>query len=255
MSDANFYSINERRNHVRGCVLWVFSNSCLPWFREIAYCLSGAKMILEDQKRIIEVYNSSAKKYADRCYHELDYKPLDRLLLDRFSELIPPNGLICDIGCGPGEIADYLHKKEIRVIGIDIADKMIEEAQRLNPNIQFRVDNMLYLAIPDSYFSGICSFYAIVNYDYDTVIDILREYYRVLKKNGILFLTFHAEEKIVHTDDFFESGKSLDFYYFESDRIIRFLQETGFEIREALIRYPYTEEYPSKRAYIICEKQ
>jgi ubiquinone/menaquinone biosynthesis C-methylase UbiE len=218
-------------------------------------------MLPENQTRIIEAYNASAKAYADQCYHELDNKPLDRLLLDRFSALIPAGGLVCDIGGGPGEIADYLHKKGMNVVGIDIAERMIEEAQRLNPAITFITGDMSNLSQPDEYFSGICSFYAIVNFQTEDIGKIFREYHRVLKKDGILFLAFHVREtgssagkKINHADDFFNSGKSLDFYYSHEDTIIGYLIENGFAIRDALVRHPYPEEFPTWRAYIIAEK-
>ncbi|NLD57066.1 MAG: methyltransferase domain-containing protein [Methanomicrobiales archaeon] len=219
-------------------------------------------MLPENQTRITEAYNASAKTYAERCYHELDDKPLDRLLLDRFSALVPAGGLVCDMGCGPGEIADYLHKKGMNVVGIDIADRMIQEAQRLNPVITFMTGDMTSLSLPEGHFTGICSFYAIVNFREEEIEKILREYHRVLKNDGILFLAFHtsetgsnAEIRVNHTDDFFDSKKSLDFYYLDEETIIGSLKENGFTIKEALVRHPYPEEYPTKRAYILAVKK
>jgi ubiquinone/menaquinone biosynthesis C-methylase UbiE len=212
-------------------------------------------MTNKNQKKITEVYNSSAKFYSDKCYNELDYKPLDRQLLDRFSQYIPLNEIVCDIGCGPGEIANYLYNKNLNVIGIDISEKMINEAKRLNPNIEFKIDNMFNLNMSNDYLFGICSFYAIVNFQYKDIKKIIKEYYRVIKRNGILFITFHIDEKKIHVDNFFKTGKSLDFYYFDENKIIKIIKETGFEIIEALVRFPYKEEYPSKRAYIISIKK
>lgn len=102
-----------------------------------------------------EAYDASARTYAEKNFHELDYKPLDRQLLDRFSAMVTPGGLVCDIGCGPGEIADYLHKKNMDVVGIDISDTMIQEAQRLNPDIGFDTGDMFDLGVPDNHFSAL----------------------------------------------------------------------------------------------------
>jgi len=44
---------------------------------------------------------------------------------------------------------------------------------------------------------------------------------------------------------------NIDFYFFETDKIINLLTETGFEIIDSIERQPYRDaEYPSKRAYI-----
>lgn len=209
----------------------------------------------KNQKNIIDAYSASAKIYSEKFYNELDYKPLDRLLLDRFTQLIPQNELVCDIGCGPGEVANYLYNKKIKVMGIDASGKMIEEAKKNNPEINFKVGDMFNLDFSNDCFYGITSFYAIVNYKYDDIKKIIKEYHRILKKNGILFIAFHAEEKKLHVSDFFELKISLDFYFSDIDKIIKILKEYGFEIIEALERYPYKEEHPSKRAYIVGIKK
>lgn len=208
----------------------------------------------KNQQNIINAYNSSAKIYSKKFYNELDYKPLDRQLLDRFAQLIPKNELVCDIGCGPGEVANYLFNKKIKVMGIDASGKMIEEAKKMNPKIRFKIYDMFNLDIPDNYFFGITSFYAIGNYRYNDIKKIIKDHHRVLKKNGILLIAFHSGGKKLHVDNFFEIKISLDFYFSDEDKIIKILKETGFNILEALVRYPYKDEYPSKRAYIIGKK-
>jgi ubiquinone/menaquinone biosynthesis C-methylase UbiE len=208
-----------------------------------------------DQKQINDAYNRAAGKYAEQYYNELDYKPLDRQLLDRFCSLTGEKGTVCDMGCGPGEVADYLHKKGLKVEGIDISEEMINEAGKLNKKIDFKVDNMLCLNINDNYYTGICSFYAIVNFRYNDIKNIINEYYRVLKDKGILLLAFHSGRGELLAEDFFETGKPLLFYFLNEDKIINILKDTGFNITDALVRYPYKEEYPSKRTYIFAEKK
>jgi ubiquinone/menaquinone biosynthesis C-methylase UbiE len=207
------------------------------------------------QNEITEAYDYSAKTYVEKCFKELDYKPLDRQLLDRFAQLTKNKGIVCDIGCGPGEVANYIFLKGCKVIGIDISNNMINEAKIMNTEIEFITDDMFDLKIDDEYFAGICSFYAIVNFKYDDIKRIFKEYYRVLNKNGLLLIAFHVEEKEIHVDDFFGSGKPLDFYYFNENIILEMLKEAGFKIIEALVRFPYEQEYPSKRAYIFGEKK
>ncbi|HEX2958269.1 MAG TPA: hypothetical protein VHO70_15650 [Chitinispirillaceae bacterium] len=50
-------------------------------------------------------YDSEAPSYAQKYSRELDNKPYDRYILDRFSSFIPNKGTVCEIGCGPGQVS------------------------------------------------------------------------------------------------------------------------------------------------------
>ncbi|HYU33725.1 MAG TPA: class I SAM-dependent methyltransferase, partial [Thermoanaerobaculia bacterium] len=57
-----------------------------------------------------ESYDSAAEAYAEHLATELDHKPLDRHLLNRFAEEVRGHGLVADLGCGPGHVARYLQE-------------------------------------------------------------------------------------------------------------------------------------------------
>ena len=83
-------------------------------------------------------YDRVADEYVRRIYDELRHKLLDRQLLSQFAARVHGLGPICDLGCGPGHVARYLHECEAQVIGIDLSAEMIERARRLNPGIEFQ---------------------------------------------------------------------------------------------------------------------
>jgi trans-aconitate methyltransferase len=58
-------------------------------------------------------YDRVAKEYATRIFRELNHKPLDRELLDRFALRVHGIGPVCDLGCGPGHVARYLHERGV----------------------------------------------------------------------------------------------------------------------------------------------
>jgi 2-polyprenyl-3-methyl-5-hydroxy-6-metoxy-1,4-benzoquinol methylase len=66
-------------------------------------------------------YNRLADEYVRRIYGELEHKPLDRQLLDRFAVRVKGTGSVCDLGCGPGHVARYLHEHGAHVYGIDLS--------------------------------------------------------------------------------------------------------------------------------------
>jgi 2-polyprenyl-3-methyl-5-hydroxy-6-metoxy-1,4-benzoquinol methylase len=83
---------------------------------------------MSDQKisNIQKSYDKVADDYVARIYAELQYKPLDRQLLDRFALRLRGAGLACDIGCGPGHVARYLREQGAEVCGVDLSSGMIE---------------------------------------------------------------------------------------------------------------------------------
>jgi trans-aconitate methyltransferase len=82
-------------------------------------------------------YDTVARAYADEIYAELKDKPFDRELLDRFAERLRGRGRVCDVGCGPAQIARYLRDRGVDVLGLDLSAGMLAEARRLNPDLLF----------------------------------------------------------------------------------------------------------------------
>jgi len=204
---------------------------------------------------VMNCYNVIAKEYAKRYYDELDNKPFDRMILKYFADLIDEGGFICDVGCGPGEIASYVNKFRKNVSGIDISKEMIKEAKIRNKNVHYKVGNMFDLKIKSGSYDGIIAFYAIVNYDIKDVEIFINEICRIIKDGGYLLISFHVGNEILYVNEFLKKNNSIKFYFFDQDEIIRIIKQAGFNIKDAFIRYPYKGiEYESKRAYIIAEK-
>ncbi len=125
---------------------------------------------MHQHEAIINTYGQTAAEYAEHFYQELDEKPLDRLLLRRFAAHAKDSGVTADIGCGCGHTTSYLrHCGVKKLVGIDLSNEMIEQARRLNPELNFEVANMLELKEPDGYFGSILSFYSIVHFNYTEI--------------------------------------------------------------------------------------
>ncbi|MCX7708681.1 MAG: methyltransferase domain-containing protein [Clostridia bacterium] len=210
-----------------------------------------------NQIKVEKFYNLFANEYAKLFFNELDQKPFDRDFLKRFAGLIEPNGKVCDIGCGPGEVARYLKDQGIDVFGVDLSDEMIQEAKKLNPDISFQRGNMMALHLKDNELSGISAAYAIVNLTQSEIIAAIKEFNRVLNVNGFLLVSFHIGNNDVLPVEKGDGDDqvSIDYVFHDFDEILKLIKEVGFDIVEAIIRYPYENvEYPSKRGYIIAKK-
>lgn len=163
---------------------------------------------------------------------------------------------MCDLGCGPGQIARYLWNEGVHISGLDLSPRMIDQARKLNRDISFRVGNMMALDIGDEKLTGIVAFYAIVNITESSLPTVFAEMRRVLKPGGWLLLSFHIGNGVVRPDELFSQPISMVFFFFQPFTIRRLLEDAGFGIEDVVEREPYSPEveHQSRKAYILARK-
>jgi SAM-dependent methyltransferase len=200
-------------------------------------------------------YDQVADDYVRRIYDELQHKPFDRQLLDRFAASVHGIGPACDMGCGPGHVAGYLHDRGIHVCGIDLSPGMVERARRLNGGIDFQTGDMMGLTTPDKTWAGIVAFYSLIHIPRDDMVRTLCELHRTLQPGGLLLIAFHIGDETIHLDDWWGHKVCVDFHHFRSDEMTGYHTSAGFEIEDVLEREPYPEvEHPSRRSYIFARR-
>src|SRR5215207_6210173 len=106
-----------------------------------------------EQRNCQRAYDRVADEYIRRIFGELAHKPLDRELLDRFAVSVG-DGSACDMGCGPGQVARYLHARGTRMCGVDLSEEMVNRARELNPGIDFQQGDMRSLNAADGAWAG-----------------------------------------------------------------------------------------------------
>ena len=203
-------------------------------------------------------YDKVAAEYARRFENEQDTKPMDQEMLRRFADEVRGRGRVCDLGCGPGQIAAWLveHCDLSDVTGIDLSSRLVEEARRMHPQIEFRQGDMLNIDVPDGAWAGATAFYCLIHIPHERLVEALKEIKRALKPGGVLLLTFHIGSEIKHIDEWFDQPVSMDFIFFEPAEMEGYLKEAGYERVETTVREPYAPEieHQSRRAYIFARK-
>jgi ubiquinone/menaquinone biosynthesis C-methylase UbiE len=200
-------------------------------------------------------YDLVAEEYVRRIFGELQHKPLDRQLLDRFAASVRDIGPVCDLGCGPGHVARYLQERGVQVCGVDLSSAMVEQARRLTPAVEFHQGNMLALDGDDESWAGIAAFYSLIHIPRGDLPQALAELRRVLRPGGKLLVAFHIGDETVHLDEWWGHKVCVDFFFFRSEEMAQHFRDAGFEIEEIIEREPYPEvEHQSRRSYLFARR-
>lgn len=199
-------------------------------------------------------YDAVAEEYARRIFDELIHKPFDRAQLDRFADFVG-GGIACDLGCGPGQVARYLHDRGVKICGVDLSAEMIAHARRLSPEVEFCQGDMLALDAHDEAWDGIAAFYSIIHIPREDLKCAFLEMKRVLKPGGLLLVAFHWGEETIHLDAWWDKKVCVDFFLFRTEVVTNAMSKAGLEVEEVLEREPYPEvEHQSRRAYVFARK-
>ena len=200
-------------------------------------------------------YNKTADKYHCNYKNEIEEKDYDRLLLDRFSESLKADSLICDAGCGPsGHIGKYLFDKGHNVIGIDISQRCVDIATSYNPQIEYRLMDMMKTNFEDNYFDAVISFYSIIYTPKEYIKKIFAEFNRILNVNGKLLVVVKKGDNEGIIDDEWYEGNRIYFTHFIESEIRNYYTHANFKIDFLDTRKPYDFEYKVERIYAIGTK-
>ena len=212
-------------------------------------------ILRQDLEKIERMYDAVAAEYAEAFTGEHEKKPMDQEVLCRFARAIYDQGPVLDLGCGPGQTTRYLKDLGVDISGMDLSEKLLQQARTIHPGITFRKGDILDLDLTDDSIAGVVSFYTICHFTTKQVKKAFNEAFRVLRPGGLFLLTYHLGDQTIHLKEFLGMEIDIDFMLFPSDLIREHLSDSGFEKIEITEREPYADvEYESRRAYGFAAK-
>jgi len=111
------------------------------------------------------------------------YLPLLRLYRERFDR---PK--LLDIGCGRGEFLEIAKSEGFEVEGVEINKIYVELCNNKGLKVYYS-DGLNFLKdIPDNHYHVISLIHVIEHLEFDYLLELLSEIYRVLEKGGLLIL-------------------------------------------------------------------
>lgn len=204
-------------------------------------------------------YDLVADRYAAELSDELRHKPLDRALLDAFAELAP-EGVVADMGCGPGHVGRYLAARGRAVVGLDLSPGMCA-ATRRTTGLPAAAADMTTLPLGAQTLAGLVCLYAVIHLDTAHRARAYGEFARVLQPGGHALVAFHVSDADVptdgvkHLDDWWGERVDLTFRYLDPDAETAALAAAGLSLTARLDRGPHPgAEHASQRAYLLVTR-
>jgi ubiquinone/menaquinone biosynthesis C-methylase UbiE len=150
--------------------------------------------------------------------------------------LAPKQGeLILDAGCGTGRNLKRLLLTGSIPIGIDFSDGMLRVARRGHPDAPLAIADLQQpLPFKDASFDAVLC--ALIGEHLSELLDVLREFFRILKKNGrLVFSVYHPVMSAAGIEANFEQAGveyRLGAVHYSVEQHLRLVEDAGFaEIR------------------------
>lgn len=180
----------------------------------------------EKIKIVKDDYNAIADTYA-KCYSEIDYC---KTYIDEFIATLSGKKVL-DIGCGAGQITDYLTQKGIESIGIDFSEELLKIAKKNFPSSKFILADICEYEQKQQV-DGIITKDVLFHLSDENLIAVLQKFRRLLKPNGnlciIMDMPKEAGEQIFveELDDKYQ----IYYNYLTPEKLRDLLEKTGFNI-------------------------
>lgn len=146
------------------------------------------------------------------------------LVINELSNILsqlPAGAKILDVGSGTGHLSFWISKKGFDITGVEPSEKMLDLARRNFPQLKFIKGISSELPFDDKEFHLIISFEVLRYLNCEENINTYREYYRVLKPSGKIFVT--------HVNKF-----ASDFYYF-----FYYIKKIIYKLQNKVYHYCY----------------
>jgi ubiquinone/menaquinone biosynthesis C-methylase UbiE len=182
-------------------------------------------------KTTIETYDEIAHHYKQKT------KNLELVEeIKKFKKFLPESSKVLDAGCGWGRDSKILSKTS-KVIGIDLSEKLLDLARAYAPDAKFQIGNISKTTFKDESFHGIWSNDTLIHLDRKDILPTLKEFHRLLKKNGILYISVKEGVGEGYEEEEMSNYKPRFYTWFKQDEIVLYFKKAGFRIIETEVFY------------------
>lgn len=172
---------------------------------------------------IIETYNNTAEEYAaSRAGTE------DRVELEKLRSFLGEHAKVLDVGCAAGRDTRIMKDMGLDATGSDLAEKLLAIGRRENPDISFVLADMRALPFGDQTFDAVWANAVLHHVSKPEMPGVLREFLRVLKPGGVVYVRTKGGEGVLRTKEATVSGEQREFELVTADELDTMLTDVGY---------------------------
>jgi 2-polyprenyl-3-methyl-5-hydroxy-6-metoxy-1,4-benzoquinol methylase len=169
-----------------------------------------------------ESYDKIANAFVER---RKEVEPNEAVV--EFGGLFQKGDTILDVGCGGGvPNAKFLDNQGLKIVGIDISAKLLEEAKRNVPGGQFIKKDILDFESAEQ-FPGIIAWDSLFHLQPDEHKKAFKKLTELLRDNGYLLFTHGGQEGQIIAEMY---GENFSYSSLGEEKAKKLLQELGFKV-------------------------
>jgi 2-polyprenyl-3-methyl-5-hydroxy-6-metoxy-1,4-benzoquinol methylase len=185
---------------------------------------------MDNNKMAVDVFDKRAEVYQEKymdtsLYHDT---------FDIFCQSITKEqASILDIACGPGNITQYLLSKrpDFKILGIDLAPKMIELAKQNNPEANFKILDGRSIKELNTRYDGIICGFGLPYFTKEEAIQLINDAAEILKDCGVLYLSTMEDDGMNKSGyQTSSSGDKMYIHYHQEDYLLQAIEDNRLEI-------------------------
>lgn len=173
-----------------------------------------------------DIFNTYALEYQDKYMDVGLYGDS----FDYFCDQLKIGADILDVACGPGNISRYLlnRRPDFRLLGIDLAPKMIELAQNNNPEAVFKVMDGRNIGQLEQKFDAILCGFCLPYLSGAESLKLIQDASNLLNEGGVFYISTMEGDYSTSGLQKNSKGDMLYQYFYEADYLSRALEDSRF---------------------------
>ncbi len=184
---------------------------------------------MPDERRA--VVRAGYDEVAERYLAERTLDGADVELLAGFVNRVPAGARVLDAGCGAGvPVPRVLVAAGLAAVGLDLSLRQLELAQDLVPACGLVHGDLASLPLPDAFFDGVVSYYAIIHVPRDEHRNVFAEVRRVLRPGGWALLCLGAGDLPEDHDQDSWLGTAMYWSHFDATTNRELVREVGLDL-------------------------